>query len=247
VRIAASADLHCRVESGPEVEHLLRGVSDRADVLLLGGDLTNLGLPEEMEVLLAALHTVSAAKVAVTGNHDFESGEHDMLVQMMRQAGIVVLQGDFWEFEGVGFAGTKGFAGGFGTRQLMSFGEPAIKEFAGVARAEAEGLERALKRLRTPRKVALLHYSPIAETLVGEPPEIYPFLGHTQLARALERGGADVAVHGHAHHGSLAGRTEGGVPVLNASRYVVSRHTGRSYVTFDVTPAHAGLSRLSAF
>ena len=234
MRIAAVGDIHCRRESAGRVLRLLDGVAERADVLVLAGDLTNLGLSEEMEVLVRELEQLPLPTVAVTGNHDHESDQVDLLVHIMQSAGIHVLDGDVWEHDGVEFVGIKGFCGGFGGHRLQPFGERLLKTFIHHSIAEVVRLEAALGQLRGERRVAVLHYAPIAETLRGEHPEIYPFLGFSLLADALDRHGVNVIVHGHAHHGSPHGRTPGGIPVHNVSRQVLSREYQQAYLLFEI-------------
>lgn len=234
MRVAAIGDLHCRAGSDGMIRRLLDGVDDEADVLLLAGDLTNLGLVEEMEQLLDELAAYRLPMLAVVGNHDHESDNVDELVGMMRTAGIVVLDGDVHEVDGVEFVGMKGTWGGFGVHRLQPFGERLLKDYIMASVHEAERLEDALQRLRGDRRVALLHYAPIAATLEGECPEVYPFLGFSLLADALDRHGVDIVVHGHAHHGALEGTTPGGIPVRNVSRYVLSRNRQRTYSVFEV-------------
>jgi Icc-related predicted phosphoesterase len=234
VRVAASADLHCRTSSAGQIGPLFEGVDERADVLLLAGDLTNLGLVEEMQVLLRELEHLSLPVLAVTGNHDHESGQVDLLAHMLRSAGVRVLEGEAWELDGVGFAGAKGFAGGFGEHRLQPFGEDMLKAFVRASIDEVVRLEAALERLTSERRVALLHYAPVAATVQGEAREIHPFLGSSLLADALDRHGVSVAVHGHAHHGSRVGVTPGGIPVHNVSRYVLAREGRPAYDVFEV-------------
>ena len=234
MKVAAVADLHCTVGSQGEIRESLAGVESKADVLVVAGDLTNLGRVEEMQVLLDDLAPLSLPKVAVTGNHDHESGQVEALVGMMKNAGWHVLDGDAWELDGVGFVGTKGFCGGFGRHRLMPFGERLLKDFIQVSIDEAARLESALAGLRCSRRVAVLHYAPIAGTLVGEDPQIYPFLGYSLLAEGLDRHRVDLIVHGHAHDGSPEGTTPGGIPVRNVSQHVLRRHGHPSYAVFDI-------------
>ena len=235
MRVAAVADLHCGVGGAHEMTRLLEGVEDAAEVLLVGGDLTNLGLLDEGEALLEAFQTVRLPIVAVLGNHDHESGQADALADLLRDGGVHLLDGTAWEQDGVGFAGVKGFGVGFTPHRLTPFGEQAIKDFVEVSVREAAALDHALAGLATRQRVVVLHYSPIASTLAGEPSQIFPFLGDSLLGEVLDRRGVEVAVHGHAHAGNLEGLTEGGVRVLNVSRQVLSRRSGgRAYVTFDV-------------
>ena len=234
MRVAAVGDLHCRAGSHGRIVQLLDGVQDKADVLLLAGDLTNLGRSEEMEALLTELDHFAMPTVAVTGNHDHESDQSELLVHMMVSAGIHVLDGDVWEMDGVEFVGTKGFCGGFGHHRLQPFGERLLKTFIHHSISEVVRLESALEQCKGDRRVAVLHYAPIAATLKGEHPEIYPFLGFSLLADALDRHGVDIIVHGHAHYGALKGSTPGGIPVHNVSRHVRIRHRKPAYLLFDV-------------
>jgi len=217
MRIAATADLHFMPSNHAAVQDQLSKARDEADVLVLAGDLTNFGQPAEMEPLLNALVRLRVPTIAVLGNHDYESGKEQELMRMMTAEGIKVLDGSAYERDGVGFAGTKGFVGGFGRGVLTAFGEPEIKTFVRASIDEALKLERGLSQLRTAKRMVILHYSPIAATVKGEAIEIYPFLGTSRLAEVIDRHGADLVVHGHAHHGSLTGQTTGGVPVHNVA------------------------------
>lgn len=234
MRIAALGDLHCKTTMEGEVKRLLGGVEREADLLILAGDLTNMGRADEMSVLLKDLHDFSLPIVAVLGNHDHENDNVELLVEMMTSRGIHVLNCTTFEFEGVGFVGTKGFCGGFGKQAVQPFGERALKAFVHASIGEAARLENALATLKTDQKIALLHYAPIAETLEGESREVYPFLGSSLLSAALDRYGVDLVVHGHAHNGSPEGRTQGGIPVHNVSRFVLTRHFGRPYKLFYI-------------
>ena len=173
---------------------------------MVAGDLTNYGKPEEMEQLLNSLVRLRLPIVAVLGNHDYESGAPAELARMMTEAGIKLLDGTAYERDGVGFAGTKGFPGGFGRGALTAFGEPEVKAFVQAAIDEALKLERAMSQLRTPKRVVVLHYAPVGDTVRGEAPEIYPYLGSSRLAEVIDRHGADMVLHGHAHHGFPMGR-----------------------------------------
>jgi Icc-related predicted phosphoesterase len=217
VRVAAVGDLHCGKASQGALQPLLAKASEAADVLLLCGDLTDYGLPEEARILVRELTgTVKVPIVGVFGNHDYESGHADEVKTILCDAGVHVLDGDVFEVGGVGFAGVKGFAGGFGERALQSWGEPVLKRFVREAVEEALKLEGALARIHG-RRVAVLHYSPIRQTVEQEPPEVVPFLGSSRLEEPINRYGAVAAFHGHAHHGSPEGRTSTGVPVYNVS------------------------------
>ncbi|HWR35332.1 MAG TPA: metallophosphoesterase [Clostridia bacterium] len=217
MRIAATADLHFTPQSYDRIREQMGRIRDEADLLVLGGDLTNFGRPPEMESLLNALVRLRVPIVAVLGNHDYESNQQEVLMEMMTAEGIKVLDGTAYERDGVGFAGTKGFLGGFGRGVLTAFGEPEVKAFVQAGVDEALKLERALAQIRAEKRVIVLHYSPIAETVRGEPAEIFPYLGSSRLAEVVDRHGANLVVHGHAHHGTSAGKTTGGVPVHNVA------------------------------
>ena len=217
IRIAAVGDLHCRKTSMHAIAPLLESVNGDADVLVLCGDLTDHGTAEEAHLLAKELSVVRIPKVGVLGNHDYESGHPDEVEKILSDAGVQILDGDAVEIQGVGFAGAKGFIGGFGRGTLGAWGESAIKRIVQEAIDEALKLESALSRLRTERRIAILHYAPIRETVEGEPLEIFPYLGCGRLAEPLNRYPVNALFHGHAHHGSPEGRTNQGVPVYNVA------------------------------
>ncbi|MFL6247506.1 MAG: metallophosphoesterase [Thermoanaerobaculia bacterium] len=218
LRIAAVADIHVKKTSAGAMQPLFAKITDSADVLLLCGDLTDYGTAEEAKILAKDItSTLRIPALAVLGNHDFESNQQDDVVKILSDAGVTVLDGDSFELHGVGFAGVKGFAGGFGRRSLGAWGEPIIKSFVHETINEALKLEAALARLRTPQKIALLHYSPIHATVEGEPPEIMAFLGSSRLEEPLDRYRVSAVFHGHAHRGSPEGRTKANVPVYNVA------------------------------
>src|SRR5437867_6617716 len=235
MRIAATADLHFTAQRYSALRDQLNQVRDEADLLVLAGDLTNFGQPAEMEPLLNALVRLRVPTVAVLGNHDYESGREVELMRMMTAEGIKVLDGSAYERDGVGFAGTKGFVGGFGRGVLTAFGEREVKEFVRASIDEALKLERAMSQLRTKKRVVVLHYSPILDTVQGEAPEIFPFMGTSRLAEVVDRHGADLVVHGHAHHGKIDGRTATGVAVHNvAISLLQSQQPSSVYRIFDL-------------
>ena len=235
MRIAATADLHFTPARFSALHDQLNRVRDESDVFVLAGDLTNFGKPEEMEHLLNVLVRLRLPTIVVLGNHDYESGREADLMRMMTQEGIKVLDGSAYERDGVGFAGTKGFVGGFGRGVLTAFGETEIKTFVRAGIDEALKLERAMSQLRTKKRVIILHYSPIAATVEGEAHEIYPFLGTSRLAEVIDRHGADLVLHGHAHNGKCDGKTSAGIPVHNvAITLLQSQNPPGLYRVFDV-------------
>ena len=218
VRVGAMADLHYAKVPDTGVREMLVQAGRECDVLLLCGDLTDHGLPEEAQGLAREIHTaVGVPVIGVLGNHDFEGGKQAEIKEILADGGIRMLDGDACEVEGVGFAGIKGFCGGFGKRALGPWGEDIIKAFVHEAVNEALKLESALARLRSRPRVAVIHYSPIQETVEGEPAEIFPFLGSSRLEEPLQRYPVNAVFHGHAHRGRPEGRTAAGVPVYNVS------------------------------
>jgi Icc-related predicted phosphoesterase len=222
VRIAAVSDIHYSKNSPGALQPLFAEITESADVLVIAGDLTDYGLPEEAKVLARDLTTtVKIPIVAVLGNHDYESGEEAELVKILSDAGVKMLDGDTFETHGVGFAGVRGFCGGFGRGALGAWGEPIIKEFVHEAVNEALKLESALARLHTEHRIAILHYAPIRDTVEGEPLEIYPFLGSSRLEEPLTRFDVTAVFHGHAHKGKPEGATSKGIPVFNVAHPVL--------------------------
>lgn len=229
VRLAAVADIHCTERSQKTVTTMFSGVEKRADVLLLCGNLTDRGRPTELEVLLSGLkESLKNGMIVITvlGNHDYHGGEQRKLVAMLQQAGVKVLFEDdniFVLNERVGFCGVKGFWGGFDTNRVRAFGETSVKELLKETVREVRRLNKGLRSLSTPEKVALLHYSPIKQTLQGEAPELLNFLGSELLAGPLDEQNATLAFHGHSHFGKYNGITKAGVPVYNVAAPVLRR------------------------
>lgn len=218
VRIAAMSDVHYGKTSHGKLHQVFTQVTEHADVLVLCGDLTDYGLPEEARVLAKDLASaVRIPIVTVLGNHDFESAQEAEVASILTDAGVRVLDGDSVEIHGVGFAGVRGFCGGFGRGALGAWGERVIKQFVHEAIEEALKLESALAKLNTTSRIAVLHYAPIRETVQGEPEEIFAFLGSSRLEEPLSRYPVDAVFHGHAHRGSVEGRTAGGIPVFNVA------------------------------
>ena len=216
VRIAAMADVHYSRTSAGSLQTVFQQVTESADLLVLCGDLTDYGLAEEARVLAKDLTSgLKVPVIAVLGNHDFEAGEELEIAKILTDAGVRVLDGDTYEIHGVGFAGVRGFCGGFGRGALGAWGEPIIKQFVHEALQEVLKLESALARLKTPHRIALIHYAPVRDTVEGEPLEIYPFLGSSRFEEPLTRYSVSAVFHGHAHRGSPEGRTSSGIPVFN--------------------------------
>jgi Icc-related predicted phosphoesterase len=223
VRVAAVGDVHVHEGVRPEWLDLLNAICQEADILVLCGDLTRRGLAREAEVLAEGLTACRIPVLAILGNHDVECGQNEEICRILSQAGVLLLDEDPREIDGVGFAGVKGFCGGFDRNALAPFGESMIKQFVHESVDEALKLERGLSMLRTPHKLGVLHYAPIRATVEGEPPEIFPFLGSSRLADPLEHYSVTAAVHGHAHGGTHAGKTPKGIPVYNVSLPLMRR------------------------
>jgi Icc-related predicted phosphoesterase len=226
-RIAAVGDVHVRdTDKGKWVEHF-KEASKQADVLVLCGDLTDTGDELEAQVLADELKACTIPIIAVLGNHDYEKGRHKLIRQILHKDGIYVLDGESVVINGVGFAGVKGFGGGFDNHMLSMFGEGAMKAFVQEAVDEALHLDRALARLDQDyedlKKIAVLHYSPIKETVLGEPEAIFPFLGSSRLAEPLNRRNVVAAFHGHAHVGTFEGATSSGVKVFNVAKNILAK------------------------
>ncbi len=236
VRVAAVGDLHVHQNSPDNLQELFDKVSQNADVLALCGDLTHLGLPEEAKRLANELRSCRVPVVAVLGNHDYQSGRAEEVKKVLRAGKVVILEEtETFELKGVGFAGTKGFGGGFDKHMLTPFGEEPIKHFVNEAVNESLRLEVALNSLRTEKTVVVLHYAPVAATVAGEPPEIFPFLGSSRLAETIDHFDVNAVFHGHAHHGTYQGKTMKGTPVYNCCLQLVRRvNPDRPYALVEV-------------
>jgi Icc-related predicted phosphoesterase len=217
VVIAAVGDLLVDESTRGALVDVFANINERANYLVICGDMTTHGRPEQMKAFVEELRGIEIPIVAVLGNHDYEGEAVAECTAVLRDRGIHVLEGDFAIFEGIGFAGVKGFCGGFGRGSLAPFGERLIKDFVQSAIDDALNLENAMRSLSTAVKVAVLHYSPIVDTIKGEPEIIYPFLGSSRLLQPIETYDADVVFHGHAHHGTFEGRTPKGIPVYNVA------------------------------
>ena len=235
MRVAAIGDLHVQENDEAPYRELFSEISSHADVLLLCGDLTNFGRTREAEILAEDIKSCTIPVLGVLGNHDYECGQPEVVCEILHGAGMVVLDEQAHEIDGVGFAGVKGFLGGFGRGELAPFGEPIVKAFVDEAMKEARKLENALRTLRTERSVAVLHYAPVTDTLEGEPTEIYQYLGAQRLAEPIDRfEHVKAVVHGHAHHGTYEGRTPLGKPVYNVAQFVVKPLFGSPYALIEV-------------
>ncbi|MBU6534756.1 metallophosphoesterase family protein [Streptomyces mayonensis] len=230
IRVAAVGDIHMGADSRGLLRPAFDTLSDCADLLLLAGDLTRHGTPQEAEVVAREVHGLPVPVVAVLGNHDHHDEQPEKVADLLRDVGVTVLEGEGTVVEcagaRVGIAGAKGFGGGFVGRSAGEFGEPLMKEFVRTTRRSADSLRTSLEELAgqdCAARVALTHFSPVADTLAGEPLEIHPFLGSYLLAEAIDTAGADLAVHGHAHLGSEHGMTAGGVRVRNVAQPVIRR------------------------
>jgi Icc-related predicted phosphoesterase len=227
IRIAAVGDIHVAEDTRGRLRPHWLELNAHADVLLLAGDLTNIGNAAQADALVAELRDVPVPVVAVLGNHDFHSGNPHGVRRALEAIGVTMLEGESVTLElagcKLGIAGAKGFGGGFAGACGHKFGEPEMKAFMQVTEREAQRLEENLRALRADYRVALLHYAPVKDTLAGERLEIYPFLGAYQLGEALDRAGADLALHGHAHHGAEKGVTPGGIPVRNVAMPLIKR------------------------
>ncbi|GGQ77962.1 metallophosphoesterase family protein [Couchioplanes azureus] len=227
IRIAAVGDVHVDKDVLGRYRPALDRLPEVADALLIAGDLTRHGTVEEARCMATEFGGLAVPVVVVLGNHDHQSDQEAEVTRVLTDAGITVLEGDgtVLELNGhrLGIAGAKGFGGGFAGACASAFGEREMKDFVGTTEAIAEKLGAALRGLECDALVALTHYSPVPETLVGEPLEIYPFLGSYLLGQAIDSAPTALALHGHAHHGSERGRTPGGVPVRNVAHAVIKQ------------------------
>lgn len=225
---AAIGDLHVKENGSPSLRELFAEISRAAEILVLCGDLTDVGKPREAEILAQELRACAIPVVGVLGNHDCESGHAEEVGQILRSAGMHLLNGQSCEINGVTFVGVKGFLGGFGRRMLASFGEASVKALVAESVGEAMRLENAMRTVRSERTIVVLHYAPVLDTVEGEPLEIHPFLGCSRLAETIDRFKVSAVVHGHAHHGRYQGRTPAGIPVYNVA-VSVKKPGGRPY------------------
>lgn len=248
VKLAVVGDTHWHIDVRKTFHHHFETVHTVADVLVLPGDLTSSGLPEEAQLFARVLEQVQVPVVAVLGNHDMHTDHTGEVVQILQDAGVFVLQGggdaQVFAVRGttVGFCGTKGFCGGFGARCLTPFGESTIKHFIAETKDEASRIDQDLSMLQADIRVVVLHYAPIESTVAGEPRELYPFLGSSLLCEPIDKYGADLVLHGHAHYGTEHGESASGIPVRNVALPVLKR----SYAIFEFAPENRALRKLQA-
>jgi len=235
IRVAAIGDLHVSDTDEHRYRDLFAEMSEAADVVVLCGDLTNFGKSKEAQALASDLQACKVPLVGVLGNHDYECGQPEEVTRILTEAGVTLLDEQAVVVKGVGFAGVKGFIGGFNRGELGAFGEAAIKTFVDESINEARKLENQLRTLRTDRALAILHYAPVPDTVAGEPEPIFPFLGSSRLANAVDRfDNVKAVVHGHAHRGSYRGATPRGVPVYNCAQFVLQPELGRPYALLEI-------------
>ena len=235
LRVAAIGDLHVMEDSVAPYRELFTEISGVADVLVLCGDLTNFGKTREAEILAEDIRACTIPVLGVLGNHDYECGQPEKVCSILHDGGMTLLDEQALEIEGVGFAGVKGFLGGFGRGELAPFGEPIVKAMVDEVLTESRKLENQLRTLRSERSVAVLHYSPIVDTIEGEPPQIHQYLGSQRLCEPIDRfDHVKAVVHGHAHHGTYEGRTPMGRPVYNVAQFVLKPLFGKPYVILEI-------------
>ncbi|MFB4300621.1 metallophosphoesterase [Actinomadura sp. NTSP31] len=251
IRVAAAGDLHVGADMAGAYRERLGRLAGHADVFLVAGDLTRHGTVEEGRVAAGELRDLGVPVIAVLGNHDYHSDQEDEITGVLTEAGVTVLEGDgtVVDCDGMrlGVAGGKGFGGGFEGRCASDFGEPEMKAFIRHTKAFADRLGTALLELDADMRVSLTHYSPAEDTLEGEPPEIYPFLGSYLMGEAIDAARPALAIHGHAHKGTEKGMTQGGVRVRNVALPVI-QHAYALYC-LDVAEAAAPVAeeRVSAW
>lgn len=236
IKLAVVGDIHVKSHFKDVYKPLMQEISQHADVLLLCGDLTDLGTPEEAHILADDLRSCTIPVVAVLGNHDYQSNQPEEVKKILQEnPNVKILDNEPVEHHGIGFAGVKGFIGGFGSYSLGAFGEPLMKQIIQERDNEAYALENQLKALQTEKKVVLLHYSPIRATVADENADIMPFLGSTRYEQTIDQYGAVVAFHGHANAGPHSGKTMTGIPVFNVALPLLETLTPKKqYLLYEV-------------
>lgn len=236
IRIAAVGDLHVKIHFKEVYKHFFEVISDKADVLVLCGDLTDLGIAAEAELLAQDLRYCRIPVIGVLGNHDYQSDKVDEIINILERNENTTILGDEPKVEsGIGFAGVKGFIGGFNEHALGAFGEAEIKQIIFERDRQAYSLENQLKALNIEKKVVVMHYSPIRATVADEPADIMPFLGSTRFEQVIDQYGASVVFHGHANLGPHEGRTAKGIPVFNVALPLLENNFSREpYKIFEL-------------
>ena len=239
IKIAAIADVHVKDSDKGKWAGHFKYISEHADILVIGGDLTDTGDESEAMVLSEELKSCKIPVVMVLGNHDYEKGREKLIRQALITENVHILDGEACIINDIGFAGTKGFGGGFDNQMLSMFGEKAMKDFVQEAVNETLLLDRALARIESERpdikKIAVLHYAPISETVKGETESIYPFLGSSRLSEPINRRQVTAVFHGHAHKGTLKGKTTQGIPVFNVAKHILLKEDYKEpFFIFDV-------------
>jgi Icc-related predicted phosphoesterase len=219
--IAAVGDIHIKQNDGGKYKAMFQEISQKADVLLLCGDLTERGRVMEAEVLAGELRACTIPVIGVLGNHDHDSDKQDYIVSILDKQQVKILDGESVVIDNIGFAGVKGFGGGFDKYLLVPLGERSLKTFLEAAINDSVKLEKALMDLETEKKIVVMHYSPIRQTIEGEPLEIYPMLGSSRFVEPINRFQVQGVFHGHAHHGTIEGKTEKGIPVFNVAMHLL--------------------------
>ena len=239
IRIAAVGDIHVKENDHGKWADYFKTISREADILVLAGDLTDTGHLNEAEILKEELKACTIPIVAVLGNHDFERDQQKTIKKMLESDQVHILDGEAVVLNNIGFAGIKGFGGGFGRYMLSMFGEQMFKSFVQEAVDEALKLDRALAHLESNydedmKKIVVMHYAPIKETIEGEPHEIWPFMGSSRLVEPINRREVEAVFHGHAHVGTLEGQTSAGVKVYNVAKPILQKVHQLQHFIYEV-------------
>jgi Icc-related predicted phosphoesterase len=238
-KIAAMADIHTKITDKGILRNAFEEINENADVLVICGDLTDTGDEEEAQILGEGLEVLRIPVIGVLGNHDYEKGRQKVIKQILSEHKMTILDGESIVVQDVAFAGVKGFGGGFEHYMLSLFGEDMMKQFVHEAVNESLQLDRALTRLEQEcpdlPKVVLMHYAPIKDTIIGEPEQLFPFLGSSHLAEPLTRRQVSLAFHGHAHAGTHKGQTTSKIPIYNVALPVLRKiNKEQHYIMVEV-------------